>query len=371
MSKKYQAAIIGHTGKGDFGHDLDKIFKGLPEVETIVIIDLNPHGLERKEKNFPDANFYTKIEDAFTNHDINLLAICQRDVSLRINIFRACSGKSVKGIICEKPLASNTKEAREIIEICNHSNIDLAVAHRRANPYESYAKKMIDEGRIGEIITIKSRGKCDHRSGGEDLAVLGIHMMDSMRYMAGCEVQSVYAKILEKKKEIKRNDVRQGKEGIGLIAGDSIFANYLFENGVMGMFESYPIKTTIQKHSSFFGFEVYGTKGIVCVRNSPIGEMYLLEDCVWMADESEKKWQKIKIKEWDNIPLNERTISSNKIIVNALLKKIESGVSDPNVSWGFDALQATEMIGATIQSATTKKEVNLPLNELENPYLHW
>ena len=369
--KKYQAAIIGHTGKGDFGHDLDKIFKDLPEVETTAIIDLNPNGLEKQKTKFPNAKFYTKIEDAFANHDISLLAICQRDVSQRINIFRACSGKSIKGIVCEKPLASNTKEAREIIEICNYSNIDLVVAHRRANPYENYAKKIIDEGRIGEIITIKSRGKCDHRSGGEDLAVLGIHMMDSMRYIVGCEVKTVYAKILEKKQEIKRNDVRQGKEGIGPIAGDSIFANYFFKNGVMCMFESYPIKTTTQKHSSFFGFEVYGTKGIVCVRNSPIGEMYLLEDCVWMTDESEKKWQKIKIKEWDNIPLNERTIASNKMMVNALLKKIENGVLDPNVSWGFDALQATEMIGATIQSATTGKEVSLPLTELENPYLRW
>ena len=88
------------------------------------------------------------------------------------------------------------------MEICDQSNISLVVAHRRANPYESYAKELIKKGKIGDLITIKSRGKCDHRSGGEDLAVLGIHMMDSMRYMVGCEVKSVNAKILKKKKKL-------------------------------------------------------------------------------------------------------------------------------------------------------------------------
>ena len=86
------------------------------------------------------------------------------------------------------------------MEICDQSNISLVVAHRRANPYESYAKELIKKGKIGDLITIKSRG--DHRSGGEDLAVLGIHMMDSMRYMVGCEVKSVNAKILKKKEKL-------------------------------------------------------------------------------------------------------------------------------------------------------------------------
>ena len=197
--EKFKSAIIGHTGKGDFGHRLDKTFENFPDVETVAVVDFNPKGIEEQKKNFPEAKFYTNVEEMLHNHDVTLLTICQRNPSTRIDIFKCCKGKSIKGIICEKPLAVTTKEANEILEICDQSNISLVVAHRRANPYESYARELIKTGKIGDLITIKSRGKCDHRSGGEDLAVLGIHMMDSMRYMVGCEVKSVNAKILKKK----------------------------------------------------------------------------------------------------------------------------------------------------------------------------
>ena len=368
---KLKSAIIGHTGKGDFGHRLDNTFEKFPEVETVAVVDFNPEGIEGQKRKFPEAKFYTNVEEMLYNHDVTILTICQRNPSTRIDIFKCCKDKSIKGIICEKPLAVTTKEASEILEICDQSNISLVVAHRRANPYESYAKELIKKGKIGDLITIKSRGKCDHRSGGEDLAVLGIHMMDSMRYMVGCEVKSVNAKILKKKREIVPSDVHDGNEGIGLVAGDTVFANYLFENGVMGMFESYPIKTTVEKHSSFFGFEVYGSTGILCVRNSPLGEMSYLNDCVWSSESTKNNWQKIEIQSWDDIASEERTHASNEILADALLTKLRTGHVNENVSWGYDALKATEMIGATLKSAVTNSEVELPLVDLDNPYLHW
>ena len=61
----------------------------------------------------------------------------------------------------------------------------VAVAHHRANPYEHHVKRLIDDGAIGDLQVVRSRGKCDWRSGGEDLFVLGSHMMESMRYIAG------------------------------------------------------------------------------------------------------------------------------------------------------------------------------------------
>src|SRR4030095_14923837 len=35
----YRAAIIGHTGRGNFGHGLDQAFYGLPNVETVAVAD--------------------------------------------------------------------------------------------------------------------------------------------------------------------------------------------------------------------------------------------------------------------------------------------------------------------------------------------
>ena len=62
------------------------------------------------------------------------------------------------------------------------------------------------------------------------------------RLPRGIKKEVIYSKkgkILKKKKEIVPSDVHDGNEGIGLVAGDTVFANYLFENGVMGKSKSY------------------------------------------------------------------------------------------------------------------------------------
>ena len=86
---------------------------------------------------------------------------------------------------------------------------------------------------------------------------------------------------------------------------------------------------------------------------------------------TKNNWQKIEIQSWDDIPSEERTRASNEILADALLTKLKTGHVNENVSWGYDALKATEMIGATLKSAVTNSVVELPLVDLDNPYLHW
>src|SRR4051794_25896719 len=35
----YKAAVVGHTGRGDYGHGLDVVFRGLPGVEVVALAD--------------------------------------------------------------------------------------------------------------------------------------------------------------------------------------------------------------------------------------------------------------------------------------------------------------------------------------------
>ena len=39
MSAKYKAAIIGHTGQGDYGHGLDVVYVDMPDVEVVAVAD--------------------------------------------------------------------------------------------------------------------------------------------------------------------------------------------------------------------------------------------------------------------------------------------------------------------------------------------
>ena len=45
--EKWRAAVIGHTGKGDFGHGLDTIFAGRGDVEVVAVADANDAGRAR------------------------------------------------------------------------------------------------------------------------------------------------------------------------------------------------------------------------------------------------------------------------------------------------------------------------------------
>ncbi|MGH8526530.1 MAG: twin-arginine translocation signal domain-containing protein, partial [Gammaproteobacteria bacterium] len=43
-AKRYRAAIIGHTGAGDYGHGLDVVFTGRDNIEVVAIADANDSG---------------------------------------------------------------------------------------------------------------------------------------------------------------------------------------------------------------------------------------------------------------------------------------------------------------------------------------
>ena len=45
--KKYRVAIIGRSGKGNYGHGLDKVWKEIPQAEIVSIADENPAGLKK------------------------------------------------------------------------------------------------------------------------------------------------------------------------------------------------------------------------------------------------------------------------------------------------------------------------------------
>ena len=85
----------------------------------------------------------------------------------------AAAEAGARGIFCEKPLAASLGEADAMMAACAFRNVKVAVAHRRANPYEQYGKKLVDEGAIGQLQVLRARGKWDRRHGAEDLAVLG------------------------------------------------------------------------------------------------------------------------------------------------------------------------------------------------------
>ncbi len=370
MSAHYRAVIIGHTGQGDYGHGLDIVYDDVPEVEVVAVADPDAEGLATARERIGAANAYADYREMLEREEFDLVNVCPRVVTPHAAMVIAAAEAGARGIFCEKPLAASLGEADAMMAACAARNVKVAVAHRRANPYEQYGKKLVDEGAIGQLQVLRARGKWDRRHGAEDLAVLGPHMMDSMRYFAGADVAWAHAHVSQDGREVVLDDVREGNEGIGLIAGSSIAAYYAFTNGVTAHFESQPGDTEAKVNSRWFGFDAHGTEGIISLRNSPNGEMYIYRHGMFIPD-GKVEWERVLLDDWEAIAPHDRTHHSNISIVRELMHAIEEDRDVVEASSGRDALAALEMIMAVHESQRIKGRVEFPLANRENPYEVW
>lgn len=84
----------------------------------------------------------------------------------------------VKGLYVEKPFCRAPSEADRLITAADLRGTKIAVAHRnRYHPVISKIGELITSGEIGRLLEIKGHGLGDRRGGGEDLWVLGGHVV--------------------------------------------------------------------------------------------------------------------------------------------------------------------------------------------------
>jgi predicted dehydrogenase len=377
MRTKLRAGIIGRTGRGNYGHGLDIAYQGVPEVEVVAAADPDPEGLEAAGIRTGADRLYADYREMLETEDLDLVNVCPRWPDCHAEMVIAAAESGARGILMEKPMARTLAEADAMLDACGRHGVRMAVAHRRANAYERHGKKLVDEGAIGDVQVIRSHGKADHRSGAQDLMVLGTHMLDSTRYFAGSDVAWAYGHVTQDGRDVSRDDIREGDEEIGLLAGNGVAAYYAFENGVTAHFESYPTDLSANRTDRWFGFEVYGTEGIISFRDSPFAGMYVYPYGQWIPGESHGKWERVLIDEWEKRSdgqvrsSQERLHLSNQVIANELVKAVREERDVVNVSSGEDGRAALEMIMAVHESQLLGTRVYFPVKNRANPYQAW
>ena len=154
-----------------------------------------------------------------------------------------------------------------------------------------------------------------------------------------------------------------------------LYIHYAFKNGVTAHFESYP--GDISSRSSYSsGFEVYGTKGIISISNSPSGKLYLYPHRR-LTPEKGNAWKRIILDDWEKRPdgqirsNQERTHLSNQMIVKELITAIHENRDVTVSSSGRDTRASLEMIMAVHESQRLKSRVAFPLKNRDNPYETW
>jgi predicted dehydrogenase len=243
-----------------------------------------------------------------------------------------------------------------------HVNLTIAF-QTNYSPSLAVMKGLIRSGEIGEVLEIRGRGKEDHRGGGEDLWVLGSHVMNLMRYFGGDPVDC-YATVFHRGKPVTKMDVIEGNEGIGPLAGDHVQATYTFADGVTGYFASHRNRGT---EPSRFGVQIFGSKGIADVQFGYPAACYLLRDPAWCPRDQSTKWLPVTSNGIDQPEtIKESGVEAgNVVLVNDFVKSIANRRQP--VCTMYDARWTVEMIAAVFESHRLHQPVRFPLSQRENP----
>jgi len=363
MSKTYRVAVIGRTGKGNYGHGLDVVWKALGNVEIVAVADEDEKGRAAAATRLGVKNAYADYRTMLEKERPRIVSVADRYLDVHRDMVVACA-RAGASVFLEKPMARTLAEADEMIAACEMYHVKLAIAFQtRYSPRLLRVKELIDTGRLGDLLEIHARGKEDSRGGGEDLMVLGTHLMDLMRLLAG-DAHWCYARVLQNGKPVTRAEVREGAEGIGPLAGDLIHATYGFDRGLQATFSSHKAR---HGAGARFGLTVYGSRGVIQLTTGSLPPVYFLDDPSWFPGKSMRAWPEVSsVGLGKPEPLKDEGLGMGNVwIARDLIEAIEKD-QNPLASM-YDGRAALEMIHAVYESHRLKGPVELPLKTRRNP----
>lgn len=249
-----------------------------------MIVDINEAAARDAKEKLAFESYSTDWHDIINNPDIQVVDICTpNNAHAEIAIAAANAGKH---IICEKPLAITTEQAKEMYLAAEKNQIRTMVAFNyRKTPAIQLAKKYIDEGAIGDILDFRGTYLQDWSAdpdsplswrfrkdvcGSGALGDIGTHVVDIIRFLVG-DFKKVNARTAT---YIKERPVQTGladslgnsRAGCNAPKGivdvdDQCLFMVECENGAFGSIEA---TRNAWGRNNYITFEIHGTKGSIC-----------------------------------------------------------------------------------------------------------
>ncbi|MBN8248138.1 MAG: Gfo/Idh/MocA family oxidoreductase, partial [Verrucomicrobia bacterium] len=256
----------------------------------------------------------------------------------------------------EKPLVRTCQEADAVRAEAERRQRRVAVAHTmRMSPAVRRLRDLVAAGRIGDLREMQVWGKQDARAGGEDLMVLGTHLMDLMRLFAGDPLW-ISARITSGGRDITVTDRRHVRDEVGWVAGDTVRAQIAFGNGVQGNFTS---DGALRETTGHWGIEFRGSRGVARLRCDLVPSAFLRASPSWTLANHPEEW----------VPLDGVAAMApedhNRVPVSDWLDAIAAG-REPECG-ARNAAWAIEMVSAAYQSALGAGRVAFPLTDRRGP----
>lgn len=350
-----RAVVIGHTGRGDYGHGLESIFTGRVGIEVVGVADPVEAGRNRVAKILGGARAYADWRQLLERERPQLVSLAMRHADQHAEVALACL-RAGAHLYVEKPFTRTPAEADSVLAEAQGRGLKVAVAHTmRIMPIVQQLRRAVADGLIGELCEVRTWGKQDHRAGGEDLVVLGTHLFDFMRCFAGDPIWCS-ARVLQQGRDITRADRREVKDNVGWVAGDQVNAQFAFGRGVLGTFTS---DARLRETTARWGVELHGSRGVARINCDLSPNVFTRQVTDWSATGRRDDWKPFAPElvrdaaEHNAAPVDDW--------LDAIATKREPECSGRNGAW------AVEMVAAVYAAALGGRREEFPLRQRNHP----
>ncbi len=287
---------IGILGYGSMGRAHSSAFRRLPQFFAPLPLEPELVGVAARSREkvadlahrFGYLSAYQSWQDLLADDRVQLFDnVGPNHLHPEPCIAAARAGKHV---LCEKPLARNAAEARQMLEAVREAGVvHMCGFNYRFLPAVRLAKQVIEEGRLGRIFHFRARyqnpaladpsfpliWRMDRELAGTGaLGDLGSHIVDMARFLVG-EPTAISGAATT---FIRERPLQGDPSRLGPVTTDDAFQAMLeFENGATGMLEASKLCLGSQNRLEF---EVNGSEGSLQFNLERLNELqvYLRED---------------------------------------------------------------------------------------------
>ncbi len=364
MPDKFRIGIIGHTGRGDYGHGFDVCWRELDNVEIVALADPHEGGRAAAQKRTGAAASFADYHEMMDQAKPDIVSICTRHPDQHREMFLAAAERGIHAYM-EKPMCATPAEADDMVAAAEKHKVKLALGYvTRYSPLLDRVMELIHDGAIGDVLEYRTRGKEDaKRGGGEDFMVLGSHLMNLIHVLGG-DPEWCFGKVLEGGEPVTKKHVKPGAEALGPLAGDNVHAMFGLDGGRIATFES--VRGAGVGRPWRFSMKIMGSKGIIEIQTGYLPPTAILQDPSWCPAFSGKTWQTItsagigKPEPFQG----DSSLEGNVVACRDLIQAIrDDRQPECDVRQGRMVI---EMINAVFDSHRTGAPVNFPLTTREN-----
>ena len=296
---------------------------------------------------------YDTAEELLADESIDAVSICAANYAHAELTIKAL--EAGKHVLCEKPMATNLADCEAMVECAKKNGKFLMIGHnQRLAKAHVEAKRLIDQGLIGKIITFRTTfghggpetwainpGKnvwfFDKKKAAMGvMADLGVHKTDLIQYLTGQRVVRTTARLVTLDK--------RGEDGELIGVDDNAVCIYEMSGGAFG---------TMTASWTYYGAEdnstvLYGTKGIMRIYDDPAHSIV-----VKLADGEEQVYDVEQIQTNDN--------QTKSGVIDLWVNCLKNN-TPPEIS-GESALYAMRAVFASIESSQTGRTVEIEANK--------